>query len=369
MKAIVLQENLHRALSFVGKISSSKTQLPILANILVEAQTGKLILSATNLETSFCFWLGATVEKTGSLLVPARLLSELVNSLSHDKVEISTEATNLLLSSGESEVSLSGINALEYPPLPPLIEKSEFELPKKLLAEALPFVGISASVDEGRPLLTGIKFIRKDKVFYMVATDGYRLSVKKIPEVKEIVSDFVVPARVLTEVYHLLIEEKTDVLGVSYSSDKNQIIFSLPHAQMTTRLIEGEYPNYEKIIPSSYLTSVVFDKEGLLKAVKLAAVYAKESANILKLTVTPPNQVIVSANSPNLGENKTTLEAKVEGEGGEIAFNARFLLDLLSVFPEEEILFEMNGALAPGVFKTTKSDDYLHIIMPVRVQN
>ena len=368
MKAIVLQENLRQALSFVTKNISTKTQLPVLSNILIETETGRLKLSATNLETSISFWVGAQIEKEGALTVPARFLSELVNSFAQDKIELSAQGSNLKITCGRSEATLAGIAAEEFPPLPKLNEQNDAIIDKKLLETGLTFVLIAASSDEGRPLLTGIKFKETDKALLMVATDGYRLSVKELPKTKGFSEGFVLPAKALAEVFRLATEEKTNEIKLYFSKDNNQIIFTLENAQISTRLIEGEYPVFERIIPSSFTTRALFDKQSLLRAVKFAAVYAKESANIIKLNISG-STLTISANTPQIGENKTSIEIKSEGEGGEIAFNARFLIDLLTVFPEEEGAFEMSGPLAPGVFKPVKDTSFLHIIMPVRVQN
>lgn len=367
MQVTTLQENLARALSFVTKAVSPKTQLPILSNVLLETEEGRLKLSATNLEVSISFWVGATVVKKGTLTVPARLLHELVTSFPKDKVELTAENTSLQLVCKGSLATLMGIGAGEFPPLPKPGPKKDATLKAELLDKGLPFVLVAASTDEGRPLLTGVKFIEKEGQIEMVATDGYRLSIKRLPQIPGIKEGVVVPARALAEAYRLLSEEKGSELDIYFSQDKNQIIFSSPHAQIATRLIEGEYPAYEKIIPAAFTTRTVFGKDEFLKAVRFAAVYAKEAANILRLAI-GGGVMTVSANSPQIGENKTKLEAKVEGEGGEIAFNARFLLDLLSIFPENEVAFEMTGPLAPGVFKPVKDDSFLHIIMPVRVQ-
>lgn len=367
MKVTVLQENLAKALSFVTKAISPKTQLPILGNVLLETEEGRLKLSATNLEISISFWIGATVEKKGTLTVPARLLHELVASFPKDKVEFTVDNTILQLTCGDSQVTLTGIGAEEFPPLPKADQKKDATLKREMLAESLSLVLIAASTDEGRPVLTGVKFSEKEGQIEMVATDGYRLSVKKLPQIPGFKEGVIVPARALSEASRILIEEKEEELDLYFSQDKNQIIFLSPHAQIATRLIEGEYPAYEKIIPATFTTRTVFGKDEFLKAVRLAAVYAKEAANILRLEISG-GAVTVTANSPQIGENKTKVEAKIEGEGGEIAFNARFLLDLLSIFPEDEVVFEMTGPLAPGVFKPVKDDSFLHIIMPVRVQ-
>lgn len=366
MQATVFQENFHKALSFVSKTVSTKTQLPVLSNILLEAGNGKLTLSATNLETSIVFWIGATVEKTGAITVPARLLTEIISSVSQEKINLSLEKNLLRVSAGTSEMTLSGIDAKEFPTLPSVGEKADMMLGREEFDRALSFVGIAASQDEGRPLLTGVRLVEKGKGIEMVATDGFRLSIKHLPKISGVGEGVIIPARSFSEVLRLAEEEKTENIEVFVNQERNQVVFLFPHAQLATRLIEGEYPAYQKIVPAAFLTTIAVGKEDLTKAVKLASIYAREAANIIKFNY-EEKDLLVSASSAQLGENKTTVSVQKEGEGGEIAFNARFLLDLLAVFPEEEIAIELNGPLSPGVFKPTKDDSFLHIIMPVRV--
>ena len=177
----------------------------------------------------------------------------------------------------------------------------------------------------------------------------------------------ILTSRALSETFRLLVEEKEEQVDVHLSKDKNQVLFSLPQAQIATRLIEGEFPAYEKIIPRGFKTKAVFETQELLSAVKFASVYAKESANIVRIKI-ENNTAIITASSQQVGGNKTTISVDQQGDEGEMAFNARFLLDLLSVFPEEKLVFEMTDPLAPGVFKPAKDDSFLHIIMPVRIQ-
>lgn len=368
MKAVVLQENLHKALLFVGKSAAVKTQLPILSHILIETDAGRLKLSSTNLETSISFWVGGSIETQGKVAVPARLFTELINTFVHDKVFLTAEKNVLTLSCGGSEATLSGIDVAEFPPLPVRPEKRGVEITMDVLKNNLPFVLISASTDESRPLLTGVMFESKDNQTALIATDGYRLSVKKLPQVKGIGEEIIISARTLGEAYRVMAEEKAGAVDLYLSPDKNQVLLVMPQVQIATRLIEGEYPTYEKIIPAAFVAHTEFDRKEMLQAVKLASVYAKESANIVRWQINK-SSVVVSANSPQVGENKTSVSAKTQGEVGEIAFNARFLLDLFNVFPYEEIAFEMNGSLSPGVFRSTTDDSFLHIIMPVRLQN
>lgn len=368
MKVTVLQENLRKSLLFINKVVSVKTQLPVLGNVLLETEEGRLKLSGTNLETSISYWVGAQIETEGKITVPARFLTELVSTFTQEKVSLIQNKTTLEVKCGESEATLTGIGAEEFPPQPQVSTEKSAEVTRKELEEGLSFVLAAASTDEGRPILTGVRFVEGKEDMVMVATDGYRLSIKHLRQVSGLKEGVVIPSKALAEVAKAIAEEGAEKIDVYFSADKNQVIFSLPHIQIATRLIEGDYPPYQKIIPASSTTVMSVGKEEFLRAVRFAAVYAKESSNIIRLTLAN-GKLMVSANSPQVGENKTTLDVKIEGEGGEIAFNARFLLDLLAVFPANEVVLEMTGPLSPGVFKVPGDDSYLHIIMPVRVQS
>lgn len=368
MKVTVLKETLHKATTIVGKGISTKTQLPVLSNILLEAKNGQLTLSCTNLETSISYWIGAQVDEEGSLTVPARIFTDLISTFTQEKIDLTGEKNHLDIVCGESEATLTGIEASEFPPLPKSLEEVSLSLDKNLFGSQLPFILISASNDEGRPLLTGVRFVVDEDKLLMVATDGFRLSLKELPKQPQFLESCVISAKVLSEVFRLAQSEEGKSIGLIFSTDKNQVIFQLEQAKIATRLIEGEYPQFSKIIPAGFTTRAVIDRGELTAAVKFSSVYARESANIIKFKVMQ-NQIILTANSPQIGENKTSVSARVEGEGGEIAFNSRFLTDLLSVFPDDQIVLEMSGPLAPGVFKSPTDTSYLHIIMPVRVQN
>ncbi len=368
MKATILRENLHKALSFVSRITSVKAQLPILSTILLKTEDGRLRLVATNLETTVSFWIGATIEQEGAIAVPARLLSEVVSSLAYEKTELRTEKNSLILEGDESEASLNGLPAEEFPPLPSGGGAEQNKIEKEVLKNVLSHVLIAVSTDESRPILTGVKISEEGKKTVFAATDGFRLSVEKIPSHGTFGEGVLVPAKALGEVTKMLDNENSAEIKMQLDAKGGRVTFASSQAEVVTRLIEGAFPAYEKIIPSKWTTRVKLDREDFVKAVRLAQVYAKETANIVKL-VTGEGKMIVTANSPQVGENKTTLEAQVEGEGGETCFNTRFLLDFLNSLGNENIILETSNPLAPGLFRVPENEDAFHIIMPVRVQN
>lgn len=344
----------------------SKPQLPIIQNVLLNTESGRLKITATNLETTETVLVGAKIIEEGGICVPSKLLSEYASSLPQGTVELSVKEGSLHIQCSGYKATIPGVPASEYPPIPESSQKQAIELDKETLVKNLNRVVFSAATDEGRPVLTGIRIIEKDSEIIFAATDGYRLSVKKQTTDTSQGLDLLVPARAITEVLKIAVEEKEAKQILVSKQKDNQLLFVIGDTEIRTRLIDGDYPNYERIIPTKYNTRVYFEREELQRAVKSASIFARDSANIIRLDIQPQG-IMVSANTPQVGEDQIEVEAKVEGEGGEMAFNSRFLSDFLSNAQEEELLFEMTGSLNPGVFRSAKDETYLHIIMPVRV--
>lgn len=366
MNIQVLQVNLLRALVRAGRIVPSKPQLPIIQNVLLTTEGGRLKITATNLETTETLLVGAKVIEEGGICVPSRLISEYISSLPQDTVELSVLEGSLQIQCSGYTATIPGVPASEYPLIPQSAVKQPIEMDKAQVIKNLNRVVFSAATDEGRPVLTGVRIVENGTEMVFAATDGYRLSVKKQAIESTQGLDLLVPSRAIAEVLKIAVEEKeTETILLSRQKD-NQLLFGIGDIEIRTRLIDGEYPNYNRIIPQKHNTRVLFDRENLLRAVKSASIFARDSANIIRLHI-HDQHVVVSANTPQIGEDQIVVEAKVDGEGGEMAFNSRFLLDFLSTIQEEEILFEMTGSLNPGVFKLTNDETYLHIIMPVRI--
>jgi DNA polymerase-3 subunit beta len=367
MKIQILQENLVKALSRTGRIISTKTQLPILQNVQLITDEGMLRVTATNMETTVSCSVGAKEEKEGGLCVSSKLLTELVLSLPSETVILEDKGGALTVSTTRMHAVLPGIPSGEFPPIQLLHGKHEYKFEKDFLKKVFGKVLFAAATDEGRPILTGVKITYDKGDLTLAATDGYRLSFTRAPYEKGELLNMVVPARSLGEVYKVIGEEKDGVVVSMSKTEEGLLLFSIGDTKIVTRLIDGEYPNYEKIIPKSHTTRMRADANIFTSAVKSASIFARDNANIVKLHLEEKGAT-VSANTPQVGQNTVDVDATVEGEGGDIAFNSRFLLDFLNNFDGEEIVFEMTGSLNPGVFKATKNDTFLHIIMPVRVQ-
>ncbi len=375
MKISLLQENLHKALSITSRFVASRAQLPALSNVCLKTENNRLKITATNLETGIHYWLGAKIEKEGSLTVPAKTFLELITSLSAGRINLEVDKNTLIVNSDNGRASLMGIPASDFPQVPSFEDKQKIDLPIKNLNRAVTQVAFSASLDDSRPVLSGVLLTKRNDQLAMVATDGYRLSLKKISqEFKKAQEELftkgiLLPAKTLVEAVKLLGEEEGgDSFSLSLTPKESQVIFSLPQAEIVSRLIEGDFPDFEKIIPGQAKTVVTVDKEELLGGIRTAAIFARESANIVRLEVAG-DRLKISANAPQVGDNLSTITAQIQGENLKIAFNVRFLLDFLSIVKDKEVVLEFSGALSPGVFKVSKDKTFLHIIMPVRVQD
>ena len=371
MKLSTLQENFSRGLATVSRSVAARTQLPALSNVLLATDKGRLKLSATNLETGVNFWLGAKIEEEGAISIPAKILTEFVSSLPAERIELKSREGSLQLNCASYQASFVGLPASEFPSVPTLKSKEVVFFDSQILSQAVSQVAFAAAQDEGRPVLTGVLIMAKNKNLILVSTDGYRLSLKKIKIIKgleEFKKGLIIPSRTLSEVARIIGErEQEKKVGLTITPESNQVIFSTAEVEVVSRLIEGEFPEFEKIIPEKGTTKVLLDKEEFIRAVKSAAIFARESANIVRLKI-DGSKLKISANAPQIGDNLVEVGAEIEGKKDKIAFNSRYLLDFLNVVEAKQISFEMEGSASPGVFTPVGDASFLHLIMPVRVQ-
>ncbi len=373
MKLSILSENIQKKLSFVNHAVSAKSQLPILLNFLLVARAGKLTIMATDLEIGIITGIPASIEDEGAITIPAKLFLELINSITADKITLEQKEKNLHIQSGNIQSVLQTIDAAEFPKLFEEKGNKQVVLKKESIEKEWSKVVFAASPDSSRPALSGVLLKLADTAsqpgLLLVATDGYRLSLKSIPTQEKtpmkMEKPIIVPSRVIREL--LTLKEEGEEVELFLLEQGNQVMFTQGDTMVVGRLIEAQFPNYQKIIPSEFATQMSFDREEMQKAAKVCAIFARESANIIKWSI-EKGKIIVSANSPSVGENRVEVEAKVSGEENEIAFNSRYLLDLLGTINDEIMVFEMTGPLNPGVFKIQNDNSFLHIIMPIRVQ-
>jgi DNA polymerase III subunit beta len=369
VKLSVMQENLARGLSVVSRAVSNRSTLPVLANVLLKTEDAGLKLTATNLEIGITYWVPGKIETDGATTVPAKLLTDLVNSLpAGDRVDLELQAGDVLhLRCGRFESHIKGIDADEFPAIGAAGERPTTRIAQNVLRRALAETAFAAASDEARPILTGVLAKFEGDQLTLAAADNYRIAVKTIPILDAVPeTSVVVPARALNELARILADVE-DPVEVVLAGGRNQILFHLDGIDLVSRLIDGQFPNYQQVVPQSHTTRAILDREELLRAVRPAALIAHESANIVKLQVNTESEpgITVSANA-EVGDHVGQVEAAVEGDGTTIAFNARYLADVLTNVTADQFALELNGPLSPGVFKPVGDDHYIHVVMPVR---
>jgi DNA polymerase-3 subunit beta len=363
-----MQENLARGLSVVSRAVSNRS-LPVLTNVLLKTEDAGLKLTATNLEIGITYWVPGKIEVDGATSVPARLLTDLVNSLpGGEPIDLELgEGETLHIRSGRFESNIKGISADDFPTVQTAGERPVTRIPQNVLRHALEETAFAAASDEARPILTGVLARFEGDQLTLAAADNYRIAVKTITILDPVEeTSVVIPARALHELSRVLTDTE-DPVSVVLAHARNQILFHLEGVDLVSRLIDGQYPNYQSVLPASHSTRAVLDREELLRAVRPAALIAHESANIVKLGVGLEGDpgITVSANA-EVGDHIGRIEAEVEGDGTTIAFNARFLADVLQNVDADQFALELNGPLSPGVFKPLGDDRYVHVVMPLR---
>ena len=368
MKLSVMQENLARGLSVVSRAVSNRS-LPVLTNVLLKTEDGGLKLTATNLEIGITYWVPGKIEVDGATSVPARLLTDLVNSLPGSEpinLELA-EGETLHIRAGRFESNIKGIPAEDFPTVQTAGERPITRVAQKVLRQALDETAFAAATDEARPILTGVLAKFEGDQLTLAAADNYRIAVKTITVLDPVEeTSVVIPARALHELARVL-SDTDEPVSIVLAHSRNQLLFHIDGIDLVTRLIDGQYPNYQTVLPASHATRAVLDREELLRAVRPAALIAHESANIVKLGVglDGDGAITVSANA-EIGDHVGRVEAAIEGDGTTIAFNARFLADVLEKVDAEQFALELNGPLSPGVFKPIGDDRYVHVVMPLR---
>ncbi len=369
MKLACLQENLSKGLSIAGRAVPSRTTMPILGNVLLATDHGRLRLAATNMELSIVHWVGARVETEGEVTVPARNFIDLMNTLPPDQVDLILEESTLTLKLTCSAVSASfrGIAADEFPLVPEADGDQRFSIEADDLNTGLSQVTFAASTDESHPVLTGVLAEFEEETMTLAAADGFRLSMRHIPLLEPVPAAFsvIIPARALSELMRITAGVDGPV-GISTTHPHNQILFQMPDTVLNSQLIDGSFPDVRRIIPPSHKTRVVIGREEILQACKRAAIFARDVANIITLRI-EDGQLTVAADSSESGQGSTRLVASVEGEGLEIAFNVRFLVDVFSALDTPQIALELNSSTNPGVIRAVGDEAFIHVVMPMHL--
>ena len=376
MRLSVLQENLKRGLGIVGRAVATRSTLPITQNVLLSTDRSMLKLSATNLEIGITTWVGAMIEEEGAITVPARLLSDLVDSLPSETIELNaTQRPKAVhLSCARSEATINGTDAEEFPPIPTVEDGLTAKLDVRKLRTAIAQVAFAAATEESRPVLTGVKLEMEGDEFTMAAADGFRLAVHKEKLVEPVAepASVIIPARTLNEISRFL-GDQDEPVEMMMSSAKGQAMFQLKSIEVVSQLIQGAFPNYGQLIPQNFQTRAVFDLQEFQRAARTASIFARDGSGIVRLQMVPGSdggqgKIIISARAEEVGEHTDEIDIEIEGEEAKIAFSNRYLLDVLGVLERGKVALEATSPSSPGVFKPTATDDYVHVVMPMFVQ-
>lgn len=373
MQTSILQDNLARGLNIVGRAVEARPTLPVLGNVLLATEDSRLRLSATNLELSITTYIGAQVQQDGAITLPAKTFSELVNNLSNERVDLTmdpaTQTVNVRC--GTTNSNIKGIAASEFPMVPSDGEAS-LMIDARLLQDMINQTVFAAAKEDNRPILTGIFMRFDDNELTMASADGYRLAVRTT-QLEQSTGDrleIVVPARTLSEVGRIISEED-EAVGITLPDDRDVIMFHLKNTDVTSQLLDGRFPDFAAIIPNTYSTSMVVYTDDLLRACKRAEIFARDSANSARIYIKPPDnpdepgEVVVVGKSAERGDNEGMVDASVEGEPLEAAFNIRYLIDALNVIHDERVVLQSNGAAHPGVVRPDGREDFIAVIMPM----
>ena len=362
MKLQVTQENLNKALGTVARVANARGTLPVLANVLIKTTDNRLSVAATNLDIAITRYIGAKVEEEGMITVPARLMQDFVNTLPAGVINLNLDDHKLHIATEQYQSVINGVSAEEFPVMPAIEKGQTVTVSAPALKHALQQVVIAASNDEARPVLTGVYIHTFEGKLYMAATDSYRLAEKEIMAHKEDVK-LLVPVSAMQDVLRIVGDLDEDV---TITSDDQQVLVRVGDVELVARLIEGSYPDYRKLIPSSFAVTATLKRADLLNATKVSSLFARESAGSITINIDEEKQELsINSVASQLGENTATAEAKVAGSGA-ITLNSRYVLDALNALSGDEVNFCFNGKLEPCVLKDPKAEDYTHIIMPLK---
>jgi len=376
MRLSCLQENLSRGLSVVGRAVAARTTLPITQNVLISTDESRLKLSATNLEIAITTWIGAQIEEPGSITVPARLLTEFVSSLPAERIDMVTsdQPLNLALNCARFEGRVNGSDSADFPPIPTVESGVVSKIEPQALSDAIAHVAFAAATEDSRPALTGVKMEIQGDSLTFAAADGFRLAVynAKLAEPSSEDASFIIPARALAEV-HRLIGSQQEMVEFTVTPAKSQALFRLDNVEVVSQLVQGTFPNYSQLIPQAFESRAVVSLDDFMKATRTASIFARDGSGIVRIQVVGgedggPGKLSIVSRAEEVGENQGEIDAKVEGDEARIAFNSKYLSDVLNVLSEDEVALETTTPSSPGVLRPIGNDNYTHVVMPMFVQ-
>jgi DNA polymerase-3 subunit beta len=373
MNVTCMQDQLAKGLSMVGRAVSTRSTLPVLGNVLLATDDGRLKLSATNLEIVITCWLEANIEEEGATTIPARTLNDLVNALPQERVHLSLnrQTETLHVQCARTEANIKGIDFQEFPIVPEPSPFNRIQLETAAFKEMITQTTFAAATDDARPTLTGVNTTFDGNKLTMAATDGFRLSVRSAGLSGFAGQPFsvIIPARALNEVARV-VSDDAEAIYVSMPEGRNQIIFDMGNVVVVSQLIDGNFPDFNPVVPKKHNTRSVLSTADFLKACKTADIFAREASHTARVRIEPgdglmPGYATITAISSETGDNVAQIDANVEGTAVEVAFNVKYMTDLLSVVNTPQVALETTTSTDPGVLKPVGKEGFFHIIMPM----
>ena len=377
MHVSCLQQNLSRALAIVGRAVATRSNLPVLQNVKIATEDGMLVLTGTNLDIAITTRIGAQVETEGEITIPARLLSDFVNSLPDDRIEIKSvvEPLSVSLDCQRFSANINGTDPEEFPPIPTVDEGATIKVDPQLLKDTVTHVAFAAATEDSRPVLTGIKVEVNQSDFTFAAADGFRLAVyegKLLEPISEAM-EFIIPAKALQEVGRLIGTGDTAV-EFTVTPAGTHALFNIGNVEIVSQLMPGSFPNFRSLIPAEYKNRVIVQNSDFSRAVKTSSIFARDGSGILRIQIVNDEdggKLSISSRAEEVGDNQGEIDGVVEGDVDEesrIAFNNKYLAEVLDVLGEGEVSFEITSASSPGVVRATGKEGYTHVVMPMFVQ-
>jgi DNA polymerase-3 subunit beta len=362
MKLQVTQENLAKALNTVARVANTRGTLPILSNVMLKTSNNRLSIAATNLDIAITHFIGSKIEQEGAITVPARLMQDFVTNLPDSVLKLNLDSNKLQISTDQYNSTINGVSAEDFPVVPEITKGSSITVAAGEFKKALSKVVLAASADDARPVLTGVYFHSVDGEIIAAATDSYRLAQNILGKNKEEVN-FLVPATAANDLLRITSDTEKEVV---ITHDEQQVQFQVGDVTLVARLIEGNYPDYRKLIPTKFATSAKLTRADFINIAKVSSLFARESAGSITIKVDEVEKhVSINAIASQLGENTAKANAEVKGSG-EVTLNSRYLIDALNAFSTDDVEFCFNGKLEPCILRSSGEPKYLHLIMPLR---
>jgi len=362
MKLQVTQENLSRALNTVGRVASTRATLPILANVLIKTDKNRVSVSASNLDIAITHRIGGKVEKNGAITVPARLTQDFVGNLPDSVLKLDLNKHKLSIVTDKYQSVVNGMPADDFPVMPAISGGTKWRLPATEFKKALSQVVVAASNDDARPVLTGVYFYSRGGEVIAVATDSYRLAENKLGKASKSIN-FLVPAGAINDVLRIISDSDKEVV---ITHDDQQVSFEIGDVSLVARLVEGNYPDYRKLMPAKFAVTAKMKRSDFANITKVSSLFARESAGGVTIKVDKAEKAVsINAIASQLGENTAAASAEVTGNG-EVTLNSRYLIEALGAIYGDEVEFCFNGKLEPCILRSPHEPGYTHLIMPLR---